>query len=65
VYVYLDYGTNKPALISHLWHGDDLMFGNKITTQHISRDVIGNQIFEFGQHDEKHTTFVISISQSS
>jgi hypothetical protein len=65
VYVYLEYGSNKPALISHLWHGDDLMLGNKITAQHVSRYVIGNQIFESGQHGEKHTTFAISISQSS
>ncbi len=65
VYVYLEYGSNKPALISHLWHGDDLVLGNKITAQHVSRDVIGNQIFGFGRHGDKHTTFVISISQSS
>jgi hypothetical protein len=65
VYVYLEYGSNKPALISHLWHGDDLVLGNKIIAQHVSRDVIGNQIFESGQHGEKHTTFAISISQSS
>jgi hypothetical protein len=65
VYVYLEYGSNKPALISHLWHGDDLVLGNKITAQHVSRDVIGNQIFESGRHGVKHTTFAISISQSS
>jgi hypothetical protein len=27
--------------------------------------VIGNQIFESGRHGVKHTTFAISISQSS
>jgi hypothetical protein len=65
VYVYLEYGSNKPALISHLWHGDDLVLGNKFTAQHVFRDVIGNQIFEYGQHGYKQTTFAISISQSS
>jgi hypothetical protein len=66
VYVYLEYGSNNLTLISHLWHGDDdLVLGNKITAQHVFRDVIGNQIFEYGQHGYKHTTFAISISQSS
>jgi hypothetical protein len=26
VYFYLEYGSNKPALIPHLWHGDNLVF---------------------------------------
>jgi hypothetical protein len=29
VYFYLGYGSNKPALISHLWREHDLVFGNK------------------------------------
>ncbi len=64
VYVYLKYGPNKPTLISQLWHGDELVLGNKITSQHVSRDVIGNQILESRRHGDKHTTFAISISQS-
>jgi hypothetical protein len=61
VYFYLDYGSNKPALISHLWHGDDLVFGNKGNIALISRNVFGNKILE-DFNDSKYITFALSIS---
>ncbi len=41
----LEYGSNKPALISHLWCGNDLVFGNEENIALTTRDVLGNQIF--------------------
>jgi hypothetical protein len=61
VYFYLEYGSNKPALISHLWHGDDLVFGNKENIAFTSRNVLGNQILE-SFHNSKYITFTLSIS---
>ncbi|CAK9203986.1 unnamed protein product [Sphagnum troendelagicum] len=61
VYFYFEYGSNKPALISHLWRGDDLVFGNKENIALTSRDVLGNQILE-SFHDSKYITFTLSIS---
>ncbi len=61
VYFYLEYGSNKPALISHLWHGNDLVFGNKENIALTSCNVLGNQILE-SFHDSKYITFTLSIS---
>jgi hypothetical protein len=61
VYFYLEYGSHKPALISHLWRGDDLVFGNKENIALTSRDVLGNQILE-SFHDSEYITFTLSIS---
>jgi hypothetical protein len=61
VYFYLDYGSNKPALISHLWHGDDLVFGNKGNIAFTSHNVFGNKILE-DFNDSKYITFTLSIS---
>jgi hypothetical protein len=61
VYFYLEYGSNKPTLISHLWHGDDLVFGNKENIALTSRKVLGNQILG-SIHSRKYNTFTLSIS---
>jgi hypothetical protein len=61
VYFYLEYGSQKPALISHLWRDDDLVFGNKENSALTSRNVLGNQIFE-AHHQSKYITFTLSIS---
>jgi hypothetical protein len=61
VYFYLEYGSNKPALISHLWRGDDLVFGNKENIALTSRNVLGNQILETHYYS-KYITFTLSIS---
>jgi hypothetical protein len=61
VYLDLEYGSNKPALISHLWHGDDLVLGNKENIALTSRNVLGNQILE-AQYNSKYITFTLSIS---
>jgi hypothetical protein len=61
VYFYLEYGSNKPALISHLWHGDDLVFGNKENIAFTSRNVLGSKILE-SFYDSKYITFTLSIS---
>jgi serine/threonine protein kinase len=61
VYFYLEYGCNKPTLISHLWHGDDLVFGNKENIALTSRNVLGNQILETHYYS-KYITFTLSIS---
>jgi hypothetical protein len=61
VYFYLEYGSNKPALITHLWHGDDLVFGNKENITLTSRNVLGNQILG-SIHSKKYITFILSIS---
>ncbi len=69
VYFYLEYGSNKPALISHLWHGDDLVLGNKENIALTSCNVLGNQILQsYGSyellHNKKCITFTLSISWS-
>ncbi len=56
VYFYLEYGSNKPALISHLWCGDDLVFGNKENIALTSHNVLGNKILE-SFYDSKYITF--------
>jgi hypothetical protein len=61
VYFYLEYGSHKPALISHLWHGDDLVFGNKENIAFTSRNVLGSKILE-SFYDSKYITFTLSIS---
>jgi hypothetical protein len=64
VYLYLGYGSNKPALISHLWHANDLVFGNKENSQFTSRNVIGNHILQSFPWDsnQKYITYTLSIS---
>jgi hypothetical protein len=61
VYLYLEYGSNKPALISHLWHGGDLVFGNKDNSEFTSRHVLGDQIHQ-SSDDHSNITYSLSIS---
>jgi hypothetical protein len=61
VYFYLEYGSNKLALVSHLWHGDDLVFGNKENIALTSHNVLGNKILE-SFYDSKYITFTLSTS---
>jgi hypothetical protein len=61
VYFYLEYGSNKLALISHLWRGNDLVFGNEENIALTTRDVLGNQILQSFQ-DSKYITFSLSVS---
>jgi hypothetical protein len=56
VYFYLEYGSNKLALVSHLWRGDDLVFGNKENIALTSHNVLGNKILE-SFYDSKYITF--------
>jgi len=60
-YVYLGYGSNKPALISHLWRENDLVFGNKENSQFTSRNVIGEKIQSWDSL-EKYITYALSFS---
>jgi hypothetical protein len=63
VYLYLGYGSNKPALISHLWRENDLVFGNKENSQFTSRNVIGEEILQSSWgSDKKYITYALSIS---
>jgi hypothetical protein len=62
VYFYLEYGSNKPTLISHLWHGDDLVFGNKENSAFTDRYMLGNQIPLSSEDFGKTVTYVLSIS---
>ncbi|KAH9541196.1 hypothetical protein CY35_14G048500 [Sphagnum magellanicum] len=62
VYLYLEYGSNKPALISHLWHGGDLVFGNKENSEFTSRHVLGKQIRQSSDHHAELSTYSLSIS---
>lgn len=61
VYVYMSYNATEHALISHLWHGEDLVLGDPITADLSSENVqvVGSQILETF-HGEKLTTFSIS-----
>jgi hypothetical protein len=61
-YLYLEYGSNKPALISHLWHGGDLVFGNKENSEFNDRAVLGNQIPPSSEDFGKTITYTLSIS---
>ncbi len=61
--LYLEYGSNKPALISHLWHGGDLVFGNKENSEFTSRHVLGNKIPQ-AFHGRELITYILSISWS-
>jgi len=61
-YVYLGYGSNKPALISHLWSGDDLVFGNKESSQFTSRNVIGEGILQPWGSKKTPITYTLSFS---
>jgi hypothetical protein len=61
VHFYLEYGSNKPALISHLWHGGDLVFGNKDNSEFTSRHVLGDQIHQ-SSDDHSNITYSLSIS---
>ncbi|KAH8935044.1 hypothetical protein BDL97_17G010000 [Sphagnum fallax] len=61
-YIYLEYGSNKPALISHLWHGGDLVFGNKENSAFTDRYMLGNQIPLSSEDFGKTVTYVLSIS---
>jgi len=58
VYFYLEYGSNKPALISHLWCDGELVFGNKENSAFTSRNVLAKQIHQNG----KYITYILSIS---
>jgi len=58
----LEYGSNKPALISHLWHGGDLVFGNKENSEFTSRHVLGDQIRKSSDEDSERITYSLSIS---
>jgi hypothetical protein len=61
VYLYFENGSNKPSLISHLWHGGDLVFGNKENSAFTSRDVLGKEIIQ--SWDPLHyITYILSIS---
>jgi hypothetical protein len=62
VYLYLEYGSNKPALISHLWRGGDLVFGNKENSKFTSRHVLGNEICQSPDDYAKLITYILSIS---
>ncbi len=62
VYLYLEYGSNKPALISHLWHGGDLVFGNKENSAFTHHDVLGKQIRQSSDDQDKTITYILSIS---
>jgi len=62
LYLYLEYGSNKPALISHVWHGGDLVFGNKENSEFTSRHVLGDQICQSSEEDSKRITYTLSIS---
>jgi hypothetical protein len=62
LYLYLGYGSNKPALISHLWRENDLVFGNKENSQFTSRKVIGEKILQSWDSNEKYITYTLSIS---
>jgi hypothetical protein len=57
----LGYSSNKPALISHLWHGEDLVFGNKENSQFTSRKTIGKEIRQSWRTYEN-ITYTLSIS---
>jgi hypothetical protein len=61
-YLYLEYGSNKPALISHLWHGDDLVFGNKENSAFNYRYMLGNQVPLSSEDFGKTVTYALSIS---
>jgi hypothetical protein len=60
--LYLGYGSNKPALISHLWRDNDLVFGNKENSQFTSRTVIGEKILQSWDSIEKYITYSLSFS---
>jgi hypothetical protein len=62
VYFYLEYGSNKPALISHLWHGSDLVFGNKENSAFTDRYELGKQILQSTDDHGKTITYTLSIS---
>jgi len=60
--VYLGYGSNKPALISHLWHDNALVFGNKENSQFTSCNVIGEKIPQSWRFREPNITYTLSFS---
>jgi hypothetical protein len=64
VYFYLEYGSNKPALISHLWHGSFLVFGNKENSAFTDRYELGKQILQSIDDHGKTITYSLSISRS-
>lgn len=61
VYVYMRYNATEHALISHLWHGEDLVLGDPSTADMSSENVqvVGSQILKT-YNGTKLTTFSIS-----
>ena len=61
VYVYMSYNATEHALISHLWHGEDLVLGDPSTADKSLKNVqvVGSQILETFR-GKKVTTFSIS-----
>ncbi|CAM6060103.1 unnamed protein product [Sphagnum tenellum] len=54
--------SNKPALISHLWHDNNLVFGNKENSQFTSCNVIGEKILQSWRSHEPNITYTLSFS---
>jgi hypothetical protein len=63
-FFYLEYGSNEPALIQHLWHDGHLVFGNKKNSAFSYRYsyVIGSQIPLSSEDLKKTVTYALSIS---
>ena len=61
VYVNMSYNATEHALISHLWHGEDLVLGDPSTADKSLKNVqvVGSQILETFR-GKKVTTFSIS-----
>ena len=61
VYVNMSYNATEHALISHLWHGEDLVLGDPSTADMSSENVqvVGSRIMEVF-HGTKLTTFSIA-----
>lgn len=65
VYVHMNYNSREQPIISHVWHGEDLVLGDPSTDNMSSRNVkvVASQILE-SFYGEKLTTFSISFSST-
>ena len=66
VYLYFKYGLSDPALISHLWHDDTLVLGDRNTADlaSIYKKVLGSNIFT-SRERVQHLSFTLAVSPES
>ena len=60
VYLYFKYGLSNAALISHLWHEDNLVLGDRNTADAADKKVLGSKIFTSRERDH-HIGFSLAL----